>query len=50
MGMRNEELDMSGEESGTWKELGSERADVLSRNTSECAQEEPTQSSVCVEA
>ena len=38
------------EESGMRKELGSEREDVLSQNTSECAQEEPTQSSVCAEA
>ena len=43
-------LEMKGEVREMRRELGSERADALRRTTSGVAQEEPMQSSVCVEA
>ena len=50
--MSAEKLEMLGireDERGTRRELGSERADVLSQTTSDVAQAGPTQSSVCAE-
>ena len=44
-----EESEISREVRETWRELGSERADALSRTTSEKAQKGSTQSSGCVE-
>ena len=48
--MRKEESEISGDISGMRKEFGSERADALSRITSEIALEESTQSSTGAEA
>ena len=42
---QREELEISGEVRETWRELGAERADALSRTTSEKAQKGSTQSS-----
>ena len=47
--MWREESEISGEVRETQRELGSERADVLSRTTSEKAQKGSTQSSGCAE-
>src|SRR6266446_6630586 len=49
-GKETEESEISGETSGTQREFGSERAEALSRTTSEMAQGGSTQSSACVEA
>ena len=46
---KSEMLGIREDERGTWRELGLERADALSRTTLDVAQAGPTQSSVCAE-
>ena len=43
------ESEIRGDDNETWREFGSERADVLSQMTLEKAQEGSMQSSVCAE-
>ena len=48
-GKVGEESETNGEESEVWSKFGSERADSLSRTTSDDAQGESMQPSVCME-